>query len=75
MENKLIDDALRKLQEEIANLKARCVISDEDMEHLRAICTIEFCAWYDPDNEATEKIGLALRPHVKALNERFHFKR
>jgi len=75
MENKLIDEALAKLHEEIASLKARCAVSDEDMEHLREINSITFCAWYDPDNEATEKIGLALEPHIKALNKKFHFKR
>jgi hypothetical protein len=75
MENKLIDDVLGRLQEEIANLKARCIISDEDMEHLRAISYISFCAWYDPDNDAAEKIGRALEPHISALNKKLHFKR
>ena len=75
MENKLIDDALAKLHKEIENLKARCAVSHEDMDHLREINLITFCAWYDPDNEAAEKIGRALEPHIKALNKKFHFKR
>lgn len=70
-----IDAIVNNLKNEIDILKARCVVSDEDMQHMLEIYMIEFCCWYDPDNETHHKIGKQLAPHIKALNDKFKFKR
>jgi len=67
--------AFETLQEEITNLKMRAALSDEDMGHLREIYKIDFALWYDPDNDACEKYGRELHPHIAALNAKFQFKR
>jgi len=69
------EETLDKLSEEFTALKARLMVDDEMMDHLRAIYSIAFCTWYDPDNEAHAKWGEKLWPHIKALNDKLRFKR
>lgn len=71
----MIDDTLGKLQQEITELKARLIVTEEDMSHMLEIYRIAFMCWYDPEHDSDTRIGNALHPHIKALNDRFHFKR
>jgi hypothetical protein len=70
-----IEKTIAKLYTELDSLKARLVVDDEMMDHLRAIYSIAFATWYDPDTEAHRKWGEGLWPHITALNDKLRFKR
>jgi len=70
-----IEQTIDKLSEELDALKAQLAVDDEMMEHLKAIYSIAFAAWYDPDTEAHAKWGRQLWPHISALNDKLRFKR
>lgn len=69
------DELIEKLKTELDVLKARLTVDDDMMKHLYEIYHIAFCGWYDPDNEAHEKIAKRIWPHISALNDKLHFKR
>ncbi len=66
-----IDKTVATLQEQIADLRSRLAITDEDAAHLKALKSISFTLWYDPDNEACAKYGKQMEPHIAALCAKF----
>ena len=59
-----------------ADLAARVSVDDDDMGHLFRLYSLIWTeANYDPDSEQTRKFATRLLPHIKALNEKFHFKK
>lgn len=69
-----IDKIVETLQEEIAALKARAAVDDDDVAHLRELKSISFGLWYDPDNDACERYGRKMEPHIAALCKKFAVK-
>ena len=72
---KSAEDAFDVLKAEIEAMAARAALSSEDVAHLRAIKSISFMLWYDPDNDACARYGNQLEPHIAALCKKFHIER
>lgn len=67
-----IPHTIATLEAQIATLKARAVISPDDVAHLKALKSISFVLWYDPDNAACAKYGKEMEPHIAALCKTFN---
>jgi hypothetical protein len=71
--NDAIDNALDALKAEIDKLKARCIVSDDDLKHIRAISDVAYSLWSGTTSDAYWKLGENLRSHIRVLLDKFKF--
>jgi hypothetical protein len=69
-------ETLDEARAEVATLQARLAVDDDAMKHLAELYALIWIeANYDPFNEGTERFAKKLEPHIRALNDKYRFKR